>query len=647
MTLTPAQIWLIAFGSVYFAGTAFWARQAALRPGGARNYLSAAGELPAWIVALALSAMSMSATIAIGLPDLIARVGLAGGALALAIIPMALFGALTFKRQWQIGRRFGLSSQGQLLAFYYRSRGFAWLSTGVAILFAVAFVATLFAVLGGMMADLSGGGIAAEPATWLVALMTFAYVIVGGLYAAGALGALQGVLLAAGVAGLSAAAIWLVGGFAALNMALGPTAHLPANANLFRIAGVARFEGGSNDATGWTAMLTLTYALAIAGVQASPMATQLIIAARDDRALAAGQTWVLAGLFGGLAAFGLVLVGVWGLVSGSPYAVEDLLSRLGATSPWFMAAIYVCLLAGAQALAAIATITAAHMAVRDVLRPEFLPDLDRDATTLLGRIAVGLLLIIAAVLATRAPVAAVSLGALALPFAAQLAPSLVGLCWLRWISPPAALVGAIAGLAAVALTDSFGIAVMDFIGLHLPWGRWPWTIHSAGWGLAANVATALVISAITPARRANQRGAEVGGFLDGLAQTQRPVGRGVASAAWAAALAWVFLGVGPGLVFGNFAFGDSGGGFSAWLVGMPPLWGWCLTMWALGVVLVWLVAYRLGLASGTDTEIALPERQPASRPKILGLRADRLQALLWALSGAGAAIAALAWAFRH
>jgi len=46
---------------------------------------------------------------------------------------MALFGAVTFKRQLQIGRRFGARSQAQLLTFYYRSRGFAWLSAGIAI----------------------------------------------------------------------------------------------------------------------------------------------------------------------------------------------------------------------------------------------------------------------------------------------------------------------------------------------------------------------------------------------------------------------------------------------------------------------------------------------------------------------------------
>ncbi len=646
MNLTASQIWLIAFGTAYVATTSYWARQCALREGGPSGYLSATGELPAWIVALALAALSLSAWVTLGLPDQVARIGLPAAALALSIITMALTGVVLFKRQWQIGRRFGVRSQAQMLAFYYRSRGFAWLSTGVAVLFAVAFTAVQCSVLGRMMADLSGDGIPAEPATWLLTLMTFSYVIVGGLYVAGALGALQCVFLGAAVAGLSLAAADFGGGFAALNGALAKLAQVPANAHLFRVSGVVRFVPGAYASDGWTSALLLTTGFAFAGVQASPMATQLLLSARDDRGVAAGQTWVLASFFGALCVLGLVMVGVYGMTTSSSAAVAGLLAKLGASSPWFMAAIYFGLVAGFQALAATSVVTAAHGLVRDILVPDFMPDLDASTSALLGRICVGVLMLGSVLLATRAPASAVSLGALALPFAAQLVPPLIGMCWLRWISPPAALVGAVAGLVMVSLTDSFGIAVMDFVGLHLPWGRWPWTIHSAGWGLAANVASVLVISAITPARRASQRAAALDAFFAGLA-TSRPTGRGLKPASWAAALAWLFFGAGPGLLFGNFAFGDNGGGLDNWLLGMPPLWGWCLLMWALGVTLVWLLAYKLGLAATPGVAIAPIERGPVGRPRRTGVRIDHVQALLWTLSGAGAFITALAWIFGH
>ena len=646
MNLTASQIWLIAFGTAYVATTSYWARQCALREGGSPAYLSATGELPVWIVALALAALSFSAWVTLGLPDQVARIGLPGAALALSTITMALAGVVIFKRQWQIGRRFGARSQAQMLAFYYRSRGFAWLSTGVAVLFAVAFTAVQCSVLGRMMADLSGGGIAAEPATWLLALMTFSYVIVGGLYAAGVLGALQCILLGAGIAGLSLAAAYFGGGFAALNAALAKFAEVPAHAHLFRISGVVRFTPVTDDPDGWTSALLLTTGFALAGVQASPMATQLLLSARDDRGAAAGQTWVLAAFFGGFCVLGLVMVGVYGMTSSSNAAVVDLLAKLGANSPWFMAAIYFGLVAGFQALAATSVVTAARGLVYDIFVPDFMPGLDAPTSILLGRVCVGVLMLASVLLATRAPTAAVSLGALALPFAAQLVPPLVGMCWLRWISPPAALVGAVVGLVMVSLTDSFGIVVMNFVGLHLPWGRWPWTIHSAGWGLAANVASVLVISAITPARRESQRAAALKEFFAGVAMS-RPTGRGLKPTAWAAALAWLFFGAGPGLLFGNFAFGDNGGGLDKWLLGIPPLWGWCLLMWALGVILVWLLAYKLELASSPGVEIAPIERGPVGRPRTAGLRVDHVQAVLWTLSGAGAFITALAWIFGH
>ena len=125
----------------------------------------------------------------------------------------------------------------------------------------------------------------------------------------------------------------------------------------------------------------------------------------------------------------------------------------------------------------------------------------------------------------------------------------------------------------------------------------------------------------------------------------RPTGRGLKPTAWAAALAWLFFGGGPGLLFGNFAFGDNGGGLDKWLLGIPPLWGWCLLMWALGVILVWLLAYKLELASSPGVVIAPLEGGLVGRPRTAGLRADHLQALLWTLSMTGALVTAMAWIF--
>ena len=55
------------------------------------------------------------------------------------------------------------------------------------------------------------------------------------------------------------------------------------------------------------------------------------------------------------------------------------------------------------------------------------------------------------------------------------------------------VLGLAAGLIAVTLTESIGAEYM-------PWGRWPWTIHSAGWGILVNFGIAIIVSAMTQNR---------------------------------------------------------------------------------------------------------------------------------------------------
>ena len=108
------------------------------------------------------------------------------------------------------------------------------------------------------------------------------------------------------------------------------------------------------------------------------------------------------------------MVGAYGMTSSSNAAVVELLAKLGTNSPWFMAAIYFGSVAGFQALAATSVVTAARGLVYDIFVPDFMPGLDAPTSILLGRVCVGVLMLASVLLATRAPTAAVSLGALAL-----------------------------------------------------------------------------------------------------------------------------------------------------------------------------------------------------------------------------------------
>ena len=68
-------------------------------------------------------------------------------------------------------------------------------------------------------------------------------------------------------------------------------------------------------------------------------------------------------------------------------------------------------------------------------------------------------------------------------------------------------------------------------------------------------------------------------------------------AAWALTLIWMFFAIGPGAVIGNDLFGESGGGLSAWRLGIPSLWAWQIVWWLLGVFVIWWLAYKMELAT--------------------------------------------------
>ena len=73
--------------------------------------------------------------------------------------------------------------------------------------------------------------------------------------------------------------------------------------------------------------------------------------------------------------------------------------------------------------------------------------------------------------------------------------------------------------------------------------------------------------------------------------------------AWAVTLAWMFFGIGPGAVIGNWIFGAPNAGYAAWTFGIPSIWAWQILFWALGVGMMWLLAYKMEMSTVPETEI--------------------------------------------
>lgn len=612
------MMWLPLYGLLYAVVTLYWARVAAQQNGDYQTYFSASHSLAPWVSALVMAGASLSGWAILGGADEIAQRGFSLTATLQAGVLLALPGVLFFKRLWFVGQRLQLSSQGELLRSYYRSEFLVTFSAIVAVLFAVAFAGLQLRALSLLIQSLTDGAVSAEVAGVGLGLLLFGYVAVGGMRAVGYLGAVQTVLAAAALVGFAGFALIVVGGFGALNAGLAVLAADPAQAARFMIAGVVQFTGGA--APSGTALASLSFAFALMGFQASPLAAKIVLSTRSARGFAAGQTWVMAGFFGGLLAVAMACLGAAALVQPG-LSVAGL---LGSVSPWFAAWLFIGLLAGVQVMAGLGLLTAAEALVRQIYKPWFHGAMDRKATVTVTRVVIGLLVLLSVGMQALTPVTLSALGALALPLAFQLWTPLLGMTWLRWITPQAAVTGVGFGIAGVLLTEPFGFAVLSYLGLDLPWGRWPWTIRSAGWGMAANLAVLLLISAFTQRRGFGEEATEARRFLAANLRTT-PRARALTSTAWAVMLAWGFLAIGPGLVFGNAAFVGADG---RWLVGMPSLWAWGVLFWALGLGLIWFLSYKMEMASPFDGDIPAYTPPPRLRRDQRSAEAARLRALL-------------------
>lgn len=618
------MVWLSLYGLFYIAMTLYWARVGARENGDFETYFSAGHALSPWVSALVLAGASLSGWAILDASAEVGHSGFGFPALLQAGIALALPGVLFFKRIWLVGQRLRLSSQSELLRSYYGSEFLVCVSTVIAVLFAVAFAGLQLSALSRLVEGLTGGAVSAPVAATLLAVVLFGYVVIGGMRIVGYLGAIQAVLAAASMIGLAGFALIAVGGFGALNAGLATLATDPLQAGRFMVSGVIQFTTGAGReaAAGHegTALASLSIAFALMGFQASPLALKVILSTRTPRALAAGQTWVMAGAYGGLVALCVTIVGTVSLIR-PELGLAGLLARL---SPWFGAWLFIGLLAGVQLMAGLGLLTAGEALVRHLYKPWFHGRLGRRDTVTLTRVVIGLLAIASVLMQALTPVTLSMLGSLALPLSFQLWTPLLGITWLRWITRPAAVTGVGFGIAGVLLTEPLGIAVLSFFGLDVPWGRAPWTLHSAAWGMAANLAVTLLVSAFTQRRGFSEEAQEIRRFL-GIALRTSARARALRSTAWSVSLAWLFLAVGPGLVFGNGAFL---GPDRQWLVGMPSLWGWSLLFWALGVGLVWFLSYKMEMASPLSMDIPAYEPHPKLRVHQDAQERDRVRALV-------------------
>lgn len=631
--MTGKVVWLFAFIALYWVYCTRWGVTSVRIAGTtASEYFLANRQLPAWVFVMSATAMSFSGWIFLGQPSFTFRDGFQYAQLALCAVTIPLTGVLFLKRQWLLGKRFGYVTPGEMFSDYFGGEGIRLLVLLVALMFSIPFLGMQLAASGYLIQVLSDGTVHWSVAMWVLTAVVFLYVCIGGLRAAAYVGTLQCLLLAAGMVAVGLVAYAKLGGFGAFIEALaklgatgiGPWGSTAQGYNAyFEIPGVIQWTAGVGKEAPvgglWTASMIMTYCFALMGIQAAPAFTMWAFSSRDPKGFAPQQVWVSAGVVGVILLFFAVAQGMGAHFLGASPAVTDAglavgkvlpdlgagkqgsvvvhyIKSLGDRAPWFMALLAVCALAAIHAMASAYASTAGTMLSRDLYKRFLNGGADDRTQKFFGRLGVGLIILAALLMATYAPAAQVELGALALAFGFQLWPSLAGVCWFPWITRQGATLGLAAGLVAVVLTEQLGATITEFFGFPLPWGRWPWTIHSAGWGIFFNVVICVIVSWLTQRKGERQHRMKYHALFAETAALPaekhflRPV-------AWAITLAWLFFAIGPGAILGNDFFGAPNRGIAAWNLGVPSIWAWQILWWALGVLVIWFLAYKLEMST--------------------------------------------------
>ena len=627
--------WLIAFVILYWIYCVYWGLRCAQMAKTATDYFVAGRRLGLWVFVLAATATSFSGWTFMGHPGLIYRDGFQYAYASFYAITIPFTGVMFLKRQWILGKRFGYVTPGEMLADYFKGDGVRILTVVIALCFSIPYLGLQLAASGKLFNVLSDGLFTVTAGTWVLAAVVLVYVASGGLRAVAYVDTLQCVLLAFGIVAVGFIAYDLVGGWTELNKGLANVAKVKGAkwgftqdgySSYLAIPGVIQFTAGLGKETPvgglWTGVMVLTYMFALMGIHSAPAFTMWAFGNADPRPFAPQQVW--ASSFGiGLILFfftaaqgmGAHLLGANPAVNAAGVNIANVLpesigkggqgnlvpfyiNTIGDAAPWFVGLLAVCALAAMQSTGAAYMSTAGGMLTRDLYKKYLNPKASHATQKLFGRMGVAFIVFSALLVATYSKDALVLLGGLAVAVGFQMWVPLMSVCYFPFFTRQGVTLGMAAGIVAVMLTESIGVKLF---GDALPWGRWPWTMHSAFWGMFFNLGTAIIVSAMT--QNASDR-AHRQKYHDFLAQhAGLPASKqGLKPVAWAITLAWLFFGIGPGAVIGNAIFG-SPNDISTWTFGIPSIWAWQILFWALGVGMMWFLAYKMEMSTIPDKEI--------------------------------------------
>ena len=613
--LMEQKPWLLGFVGLYWVYCLFWGFKGARSAKTSTDYFLAGRSIGIWVFVLAATATSFSGWTFVGHPGKIFTDGLPYAFASFYALTIPFTGVLFLRRQWVLGKAYNYITPGEMYSDYYGGSAIRLLTVLVAFLFSVPYLGVQLRASGSLFNVLTDGLIPVNVGMIALSTVVMIYVASGGLKSVAFVDCAQAILLALGITVLGGVVLYYLGGWSGftgglaelvrLDVESGKNLTLDGYSTKVAIPGsIQMVSAGSNSiGGGWTGIMCMTYMFALMGIQSSPAFSMWAFSNKTSRAfrwqqvvasaLVIGVILFTFTIFQGLGGQMLVYKGILVDVTDSNL-VPKIISLLSKSVPWLVGLLAVCALAAMQSTGAAYMSTFSAMVTRDIYAKYISPDATDKSQKFTGRLFVVLVTVAALIVAANSSQAIVMLGGLAVAYGFQMYPSLIGLCYYRGFTRKGVVAGLVVGLIAVTLTDK----TSSWFGV--PWGAYPFTIHSAGWGILFNLITTIVVSLLTREsdlrKKIKQQKHDLLQAVSGMNQERKKKVR----SAWVLTLIWFLVGFGPFATIGNSLFSDPNLPQLWAPLSLPSLWVWQLLFLAYGVFVMWYLAFYMGLSEPID-----------------------------------------------
>ena len=615
--MNPKLFWLFSFVGLYWTYCLYWGFKGAKSSKTSADYFLAGRSIGTWVFVLAATATSFSGWTFIGHPGKIFTDGLPYAFASFYALTIPFTGVLFLKRQWVLGKAYKYITPGEMYSDYYGGDTIRMLTVLVAFLFSVPYLGVQLRASGDLFHVLTDGLISVELGMFALSTVVVIYVASGGLRSVAYVDCVQCILLALGIVILGCITVHFAGGWEGFKIGISKIVSQDIAtkngitpdgfSSKVAIPGSIQFVSSGSKSVGgpWTGIMCMTYMFALMGIQSSPAFSMWSFANKTSRAFRWQQVVASSVILGIILFTFTIFQGLGGHILESNGLLENttdknlvpqLINLMSSSAPWLVGLLAVCALAAMQSTGAAYMSTFSGMVTRDIYRHFFSKNASDKKQKFFGRLFVIIVAAAALIVAAKSTLAIVMLGGLAVAYGFQMYPALLGLCYFPKLSTKGVVSGLIAGLIAVTLTDKtsawFGV----------PWGAYPLTIHSAGWGILANLITVVLGSFLFPdPSEKNNRKVKRHKFLQSVSGLS-PDRKKLVSFAWILTLVWFLIGFGPFATIGNTLFSDPNNPITWAPFGLPSLWVWQLLFLLYGIFVMWFLAFYMGLSKPIDVD---------------------------------------------